>query len=1029
MPICVSRGRGSRGGDGPQAGTDGEGESEHDGEQEGDGPVTEPLNDGVDFIVSDNGEQGAAPEKSGDIVSGKSAIVQGHVSGDDESSLFTTDDEVDDFLEDFHQYGDEDGDVDEEELAADIEECINAYLNTAECKNDDDRRNLNEAKKLLRGWVETNERARLAEIKNLRRCGAGMSDLERECAEQSIRSYDSLRYGGVGGGLLRDFDLGGAGPRKSKPGAQGYSQTPPPWRRVPQGSRSQAGPAIGTPGTPGQPAGSIRELLRGFRFYDVNNREHAFGTSFPGTASHPFLSNRTERTRACIQSQHQPKKPDQTLVNPNLWAKFRGTDSWATSNDAGGNRWQNDCDYAKVNMKKWAERFCDDRDKRSCSFDGSCKENKEEEYDENFFSRDVEMTDAPAPKKGETFGTKGFKKPAWEFSRMPVSLKGTPIKSNVRNPFAPAPSAVLNEVKKKGVTWQQDLTDGIANSSLFTPKVIPPQQQPPLYQPPQAQTQTHQPLQTKPQRSRPQPTPSPQPSPKPSLKQPSADEHGPGPLRNVPMNTSWLDDPFITKPNPRPEPFDGNEIGGFFDLNPNRVMAQRRPSKDLDFWDFGIDEVQRGIKDEWERKGGAPRNSLPRDFPEAWEELNRVGYEYELERRNAAIEGRPRNLDMSSVLNMTPREFEAHMEKLQKINDQKEAEEQAQAKAPHSSSTGAAAAKGKAPANTTAVASSPATKQPPVGYSRPSMSSQGGNNNKRAETSTAATTTASPITRQPPTGYPRSSVSSQASKNKWKYNPRAAAAATTPAPSGTGPPTPRRIFPRDPEPEMNIAFYEKHRPGGSHRGEANRMVYNAFLGIGNDNKNTPATTQNANLGNSQFESARKRSFEQQQQGMMNTSGHSSSAAAATALSQRFAKGPIPGVPLPAKPTRQQQQSQHQDAARTVTQGFPPSSSSSAATGERPAKRAKNAFAKPVPYRKNNSYLRGGGADGSESDFSSEDGGAPLYEGAVMPEVAVEKARHAIRHAGPKVKLQDKEVVSDEIMKDADQPSSGQYVVA
>ena len=78
----------------------------------------------------------------------------------------------------------------------------------------------------------------------------------------------------------------------------------------------------------------------------------------------------------------------------------------------------------------------------------------------------------------------------------------------------------------------------------------------------------------------------------------------------------------------------------------------------------------------------------------------------------------------------------------------------------------------------------------------------------------------------------------------------------------------------------------------------------------------------------------------------------------------------------------------------------------------------------MPYRKNNSYLRGGGADGSESDFSSEDGGAPLYEGAVMPEVAVEKARHAIRHAGPKVNLQDKEVVSDEIMKDADQPSSG-----
>ncbi|KAK8135883.1 hypothetical protein PG984_003823 [Apiospora sp. TS-2023a] len=226
---------------------------------------------------------------------------------------------------------------------------------------------------------------------------------------------------------------------------------------------------------------------------------------------------------------------------------------------------------------------------------------------------------------------------------------------------------------------------------------------------------------------------------------------------------------------------------------------------------------------------------------------------------------------------------------------------------------------------------------------------------------------------------------------------------------------------------MNIAFYEKHRPGGSHRDEANRMVYNAFLGIGNDNKNTPAKTQNANLGSSQFESARKRSFEQQKQGMMNISGQSSNAAAATALSQRFAKGPNPGVPPPAKPTRQQQQSQHQDAARTVTQGF--SSSSAAATGERPAKRAKNAFAKSVPYRKNNSYLRGSGADGSESDASSEDGGAPLYEGTVMPEVAVEKARHAIRHAGPKVNQQDKEVVSDEIMKDADQPSSGQYVVA
>lgn len=982
---------------GSQAGTDGEAEGAQEVYGDEDGGIAAQslpedatkLSDGdVIITFSDEGEQGAAPDKSGNIVSAKLASVHGHDAGDDESSLFSTDDEVEDFLDGtFHQDDIEDGSDDEEELAADIDECLDAYLANAVCKSDKDRSRLQDAKKLMRGWIEINERSRSAEIKNLRRNGPEMSAMDREYAKESIKCYDSFVYGGVGGGLMRmkslDFILRGAAPTTSKGGARGYSQTSPPWRRMPQDS-SQAKPATGTPG---QAAESLAELLRGFRFYDVNNREHAFGTSFPGTASHPFLSSRTARTRTCIQSMYQPEKPDQTLVDPNLWAKFYGTDSWATCNNDGGNKWQNDCDYAQVNMKRWAERFCDGRDKRSCSFDGSCKENLEEQDDGGFFSREEEMPDAPPLNEGETFGTKGFKKPAWEFSRMPAPITGTSVKSSIRNPFAPASSNVLNEVKKKGVTWQEDLIGGNSDGGLFTPKEIP-QEQPQLYQPPQgtAWPQTFQSLQMKSQSS-----------PKPSLKSPSGTSSWSEPSR-IPMDTSFLDDD-MNKPDPPPVPFDGKPFG-YVDLDPNRIYTRSQTHLDDAYIEkmFGSGgELMAGLQDAWDRSGGGPTDgSLVRDHPEAWEDLN-----------------------MSTPQNMTSREFEQHVAKLEKAIAQKDA--QAQAAGSSSSSTAAAAAANAKRTTSTSVAtSSPVTRQPPAGYPRPSVPSHGGNNSKRVATTTpavaATTATASPVMRQPPPGYSRSSNPSQAgnNNNERKHNPTSPA--TTSAPPQPGSATKRRFQPFNPAPEMNIAFYERHRPGGSAWDEAERMKYEAFLGFGNKN-NTPAKTQNFN--------------------------QSSSAAAATATSQRFAKGPIPGIPPPAKPSPQQQQSQHQDAARTATHGFSDPSSSPAVgtTGGRPAKRTNNnAFTNPIPYRNNNNNnfnLRGGGGAGSsESDTSSSNGGrsAPLYkdEAAVAgmslsSEVAIEKARHAIRHAGPKAINEARKDLASEVMKDTDQSSSGQYV--
>ncbi|KAK8001386.1 hypothetical protein PG991_013608 [Apiospora marii] len=736
---------------------------------------------------------------------------------------------------------------------------------------------------------------------------------------------------------------------------------------------------------------------------------------------------------------HQPNKPDQTLVDPNLWAKFYGTDSWATSNDASGNQWRNDCDYAQVNIRKWAERFCEDRDKRSCSFDGSCKENLDADDDGGFFSREEEMPDAPPLNEGETFGTKGFKKPAWEFSRMPAPIKGTAAKSSIRNPFAPASPTVLNEVKKKGVTWQQDLTGGgSSNGGLFTPKEIP-QQQSPLYQPPrptshpqsqpQTHTQTHQPLQTKPQAS-----------PKPSLKSPSADKGWLEPSQKIPMDTSFLDDD-LNKPDPPPVPADGNSIGGFVNLDQDRAWSRpQKPLTDAEMekiWGPGSGPMMAGLKG-----GGPPDGARYRDHPEMMEELVRRGQEFEMERYNSAIEGRPRRFDMSSPLNMTPREFEQHVAELEKTIALEDA--QAEAAGPYSSSSTAAAAaaatatNGKATTSTSAAASSPITRQPPTGYSRPSVSSQGGNNNKRPHTATTdAPAPASPAMRQPPTGYSRPSISSQASNDKQRtYKPTAAAAPVPSAPPQPGSATKRRLFGLgDLDPEMNIAFYEQHRPGGSARDEAERMTYNAFLGFGNKK----ATSQSPSLGGAQFESARQRSFEQQQQDMTQPPYQRSSndvmAATFAATQRHFTKGTtFQGA---AMPTREQQQGQHRDAGRAVAQRFYPSSPApEGAAGERPAKRKSNdGFANPVPYRKNNNSnfsLRGGGSAGSSaSDTSSGDEGSvsPLYrdEAAVAgmsltSEVAIEKARHAIRHAGPKVTQQD-----DEVMQDADQPSSGQYV--
>ncbi|KAK8001387.1 hypothetical protein PG991_013609 [Apiospora marii] len=243
--MCVQRMRAH----GSDTDNEWEGKQEVEGYEDGGDDAAEAqlealtdLSEGDVMVTVDEGEQGAAHDKSGFIVSAKMAHVHGHNAGGGESPLFSTDDEVDDFLgETFYDDDMEDGSDDEDEVAADIDECLDAYLATAECKSDEDRRSLLEAKKLMRGWLEINERSRSAEIKHLRRNGSKMSAAEREVAKESIKGYDSFVYGGAGGGLLRrkslDFILGGAGPTTSKGGAQGYSQAFPPMAPRASGQR------------------------------------------------------------------------------------------------------------------------------------------------------------------------------------------------------------------------------------------------------------------------------------------------------------------------------------------------------------------------------------------------------------------------------------------------------------------------------------------------------------------------------------------------------------------------------------------------------------------------------------------------------------------------------------------------------------------------------------------------------------------------------------------------------------------------
>ncbi|KAK8111801.1 uncharacterized protein PG998_008258 [Apiospora kogelbergensis] len=116
-------------------------------------------------------------------------------------NLFTTDDETK-YEFDGYDYGltGEDGNDDDEEVAQDIEDCLQRYLAGAVCRSDDDVQRLYEAKELMRSWIEKEERSRSAEIKNLRQREPEMSALEREKSREAIGIYDNFIYGGYLGG-------------------------------------------------------------------------------------------------------------------------------------------------------------------------------------------------------------------------------------------------------------------------------------------------------------------------------------------------------------------------------------------------------------------------------------------------------------------------------------------------------------------------------------------------------------------------------------------------------------------------------------------------------------------------------------------------------------------------------------------------------------------------------------------------------------------------------------------------------------
>ncbi|KAK8058376.1 hypothetical protein PG994_008824 [Apiospora phragmitis] len=873
-------------------------------------------------------EKGAASVKSSDIVSAKKAVIEaqdgGDDAGDDASSLFTTDDETEDGHDDDY-WSESDPDSDDDlELAKDIDEGLTHWLSGVICLNDFEKGKLNSAREIMRGWIEIIERSRSAEIKNLRKCGSAMSTLDRECAKEDIRRYDGFLYGGSGRDWTAQFNNSdiSSNNRASSSG-----------RVRPQGSRAGAA-------TTGPPAERLSDFLRGFRFYDVDNREHACGTSFPGTASHPYLSSRTERTRSCLQSQHQQpaRAPDQTLVDPNLWEKFYGiTDTWAVVNGTSSGLLRNDCDYAKQNMKKWAERFGEDRDQRACSFNASCND------DGGFFGRKEDMPDAPplsdyddygyddddqgqgagaaARAAEETFGTKGFKKPAWEFNRMPAPLQ-SPSRPHMRSSFAgPTPSSVWEEVKKKNVTFTEDLTSGNPNGGLFTPKENPQQL-------PQSPAQ-----------------PSPKPKPKSR-----------GSVTDYMKSDLWAS---LTAdmPRQRPVPFDGNPYGGVVVTDPyRRPITSNVASKPL--WDETDESFELLVPPGENRPHRKVKFFENAQHKADYDDMNRIAREHIAKRHQALNAGEP---EPEWPWGTDPEQF-------QRLLETERAKWRAQEQAE-------------------------------------GLSSAAGNN----VTTTATTAGASPTAKSPTSSsypQPSTSSSSQAGSNK-----RASV-------SGPG--------------------SKSHGPS--------RAYYNAFLG------GKPATTENASLAGAAFDAARKRSFEQQQQGMMTTNPstnpgglrvqqgkdfvpftHPSPASpttttqqqrrAAAALNQSFATGAIPGLsPQTAQPTRQQQQAQHQDAARAVNESFQrgpiPGISPPAASARRQSK---------------NPYLRGGGRDNS-SGSSDSDGGAPLFEGAAaavayMSSVAVEKARHAILHAGLPMKMgQNKDGNSSEAKKDTNQPSSsGQYV--